>query len=250
MPVNNRKCAADIALASGKVDGAMSEEVFCPVAVATLVPAGSGAYPSTPAADPLPRFPSMIATRLQLELLLQDSSVDLTAVSQVILADAGATLEVLRMVGEEYANVEDRPTRIEDCIVSLSTQQWFGAVCASGVLHSGPLVSEWHQCRRIAECARELAQHFEGISPDEAYLVGLLYRLGRFPRLMGWNAGAESIGENRALGRMLADFWHLPGYLLNAINELQEQSTTSRWSDLLQTATELAHMSENESASS
>ena len=40
-------------------------------------------------ADPLPNVPAMVGTKLQLELLLQESLVDLSAVSEVILSDAG-----------------------------------------------------------------------------------------------------------------------------------------------------------------
>ncbi len=226
----------------------MQDDLKAPVAAAALIPASSTGYAELDIQDPLPRIPTLIATRLQLELLLQDSSIDLRAVSQVILSDVGATLEVFRAIGQEYPNAKDRPTRIEDCIVSLSTQRWYSAVCASGVLHNGPLMTEWQQCRGVAECARELARHIDGVLPEEAYLVGLLYRLGRFPRLLGWNEGMDSTGENRALGMMLADYWHLPGYVTAAIGEAQDADASSRWTDLLQTAQELAHLADAQTA--
>lgn len=226
----------------------MHDDPKTPVAAAALVPASSTNYAELATEDPLPRIPTMIATRLHLELLLQDSSIDLRAVTQVILSDVGATLEVFRAIGQEYPNAEDRPTRIEDCIVSLSTQRWYSAVCASGVLHNGPLMAEWQQCRGVAQCARELARHIHGILPEEAYLVGLLYRLGHFPKLLGWNEGMASSGENRALGVMLADYWHLPEFVIAAIGEVQDADTSSRWTDLLQTAQELAHLADAQTA--
>lgn len=201
------------------------------------------------AADALPQMPTMASTRLRMELLLQDSSVDLKAMSEVILSDAGATLQILRLIGEEYPDEKDRPTRIEDCIVSLNRDRWYGVVCASGLLHGGPLMTEWQHCRRVAEYARELAHLIDGISPEQAYLVGLLYQLGRFPDLLGWNRAekisevpvvADSSGEHWALSMMLADYWHLPKYLLSAIHEMQEPVPSSRWSDLLQVAHRLA----------
>lgn len=190
--------------------------------------------------DPLPGIPTMIVTRLQLQLLLQETLLDLKAVSSVILADAGATLQVLRLIGEEYPDAEGRPTRIEDCIVSLNKERLYEVVCASGVSHSGPLVAEWQHCRLVAEHARELAKCIDGVSPEEAYLVGLLYRLGSFPHLMGWNSDGDSSGEQRALGLMLADYWHLPDYLLSAIKDQQEALYSSPWSELLQTAHRMA----------
>lgn len=202
--------------------------------------------------DALPQMPILAATRLQLELLLQERSVDLRAMAEIILADAGATLQVLRLIGEEYPGEEERPTRIEDCIVSLNRERWYEVVRASGTSHSAPLLAEWQHCRRIAECARELARCMDGFQPEEAYLVGLLFRLGKFPRLLGWRPVAElpritadaHLGEDHAVSLMLAEYWHLPEYLLSA---LREQAPAARpgqdaagWGGILQVAQELA----------
>ena len=203
-------------------------------------------------ADVLPNIPTMVSTRLRLELLLQESSVDLTEMSEVILSDVGATLQILRLVGEDYPNEEDRPTRIEDCIVSLGRERWYDVVCASGMLHGGPLLTEWQRCRRVAEHARELARCIDGFAPEQAYLVGLLYELGKFPTLLGWNQtgkclaepnGRESAEECCALSIMLAQYWHLPKYLLAAIQESQQQQSfdaPSPWTNILRKAHQMA----------
>ena len=199
-------------------------------------------------ADPLPNVPAMVGTKLQLELLLQESLVDLSAVSEVILSDAGATLQVLRLIGEEYPEEEGRPTRIEDCIVSLNSERWYEAICASSIPQESEVLIEWQHCRRVAQCAKELAQCVEGFSPEEAYVVGLLYELGKFPHLLGWNRSGDSSGEHRALGVMLADYWHLPGYLLSAIQDEQEAVPCSRWSELLAMAQALVAHTESREA--
>jgi HD-like signal output (HDOD) protein len=201
---------------------------------------GNAACSALDSVDPLPQIPTMAATALQLELLLQDTSVDLKAISEVILSDAGATLQILRLVGEEFPEEDDRPTRIEDCIASLNSEFWYEAICASGLSRSGPLMAEWQQCRRIAQLARELARCLEGFSPDEAYVVGLLHRLGRFPHLLGWDATGDNSREHRALGVMLADFWHLPNYLVSAMQEEQEPAAAAKWTELLNMAHQLA----------
>lgn len=206
-----------------------------PAAFLPLLPA-----PFVSFADPLPSLPTMISTRLQLELLLKDSLIDLKAVSEVILADAGATLQVLRLIGEEYPSADGRPTRIEDCIVSLSTERCYQLICTSETSGSDAYVSEWQLCRRIAECARELAESLDGFSPEEAYLVGLLYRLGSFPHLLGWKVDGSSASEHEALGVMLAYHWHLPDYVLYAIKEHQAQVIAPRWRSMLQLAHQLA----------
>jgi HD-like signal output (HDOD) protein len=193
--------------------------------------------------DPLPSLPIMAATRLQLDLLLNDSVIDLKGVADVILADAGATLQILRLIGEEFSNDDDRPKRIEDCIVSLSMARCYQTICASQISHSGPHVAEWQHCRRIAECARELAKNLDGFSPDEAYLVGLLCRLGTFPRLLGWKDDSSSSGESEALGEMLACHWNLPHYVVVAIQEQRESENSSKWKNILMLAHQMVEQS-------
>jgi HD-like signal output (HDOD) protein len=205
--------------------------------------------------DPFPSIPTMIGTRLQLELLLQESTVDLSAISEVILSDPGATLQILRLVGEEYPTEEDRPTRIEDCLASLNMELWYEAICASSISPNPQVLAHWQHARRVAQCARELAKCVEGLAPEEAYLIGLLCEVGKLPKLLGWHTYAESNTEQDALGIMLADYWHLPSYLHKAIQDQQvrthhenghlenahpEPIVPSRWSDILQMARQVA----------
>jgi HD-like signal output (HDOD) protein len=213
-----------------------------------LSPGISLLSPAQSFGDPLPSLPIMTTTRLQLELLFGDSVVDLKGVTEVILADAGATLQILRLIGEEYPNEDERPRRIEDCIVSLSVARCYQTICGANSGPSGQYVAEWQHCRRIAENARELARDIEGFLPEEAYLVGLLYRLGRFPQLLGWEIEQTSSVEDEALGVMLAFHWNLPGYVVSAIREQQEEAGTSRWEKILRMADELASQPVDEAA--
>lgn len=197
-------------------------------------------YPALSFMDPLPRIPAMAATTLQLEFLLQEPLVDLKAISEVILSDAGATLQILRLIGEEFPNERERPTRIEDCIVSLNSDCWYEAIRQQGVSQNGRLMAEWQRCRRTGEYARELASCFEAVSPDEAYIVGLLHRLGELPHLLGWSKPGGGTGEHHALGLMLAELWQLPRYLTCAMREQQAPSAPIMWRELLRMAGQLA----------
>lgn len=194
-----------------------------------------------PVVDPFPPIPAMAATMLQLELLLQDAPVDLKAMADVILSDAGATLQILRLIGEEFPDEKDRPTRIEDCIASLDAQAWYKAIRQQGATPDRRLLAEWQGCRRVGEYARELARHCDGISPDEAYVVGLLHRLGEFPQLLGWSQVVSTATEHYALGAMLAVFWQLPGFLVQAIREQQTPAAPGRWTQPLNMARQLAN---------
>ena len=183
--------------------------------------------------DVLPDIPTMLGTRLQLELLFQDTWIDLAAVARVILADPGATLQVLRLVGEEYQTEEGRPSRMEDCLASLTMKRCFEVICASSIPQNSGILAQWEHFRRVAESARQLAQCGEGFSPEEAYLVGLLSELGQFPRLLGWNASDDSGIDQPAVGVMLADYWRLPDCLTEAIRERHDSSANQHWSEFL-----------------
>jgi HD-like signal output (HDOD) protein len=115
----------------------------------------------------------------------------------------------------------------------------YQTICAAKSSHNGAYIAEWQHCRRIAECARELARTLDGFSPEEAYLVGLLYRLGTFPQILGWNVDNSSSKESDALGVMLAFHWNLPQYVLLAIREQQEAVSAPRWKKILQLADQL-----------
>ena len=186
-------------------------------------------------ADPLPDVPIMLATRLQLELLLQEPVLDLRAVSEVILEDLGATLQILRLVGEEYAVEQERPIRIEDCIASLNAETWFEVVSRATLVQNSRVLRAWQHARRIGQLAEQLAGQEDGLRPGEGQLVGLLHEVGKLPQLLGWQTDAED-REDRALGALLAEHWHLPGCVLAATREQGQSEVPSLWSGLLQTA--------------
>jgi HD-like signal output (HDOD) protein len=187
-------------------------------------------------------LPIIAATRLQLDLLRNESVIDLKRVTEVVLADAGATLQILRLIGEEFPDDADRPNRIEDCIVSLSFARCYQTICASESAYSGPHVAEWHRCRRIAECVREVAIGMGSIAPEEAYLVGLLSRLGTLPQLLGWKGNSSLSSESQALGVMLAFHWRLPRYVLLAIEEQHQSKSSSKWKNILALGQDMAGM--------
>lgn len=196
-------------------------------------------------ADILPGLPILTTTRLQLELLLNDPVVDLRAVTEVILADVGATLQILRTVGREFSATDGRPDRIEDCIVSLSAARCHQVVCAPNDSDSEAetYAEEWQFRRMRAEHARELARHSDGVSPEEAYLVGLLHRLGTIPHLLGWNINLSTSDEDDALGVMLAFHWNLPDCVLSASRERHEDAETTKWREILDRADQMTQRS-------
>src|SRR5277367_1350924 len=75
--------------------------------------------------DLLDDVPVMSATVLGLEILLQEPCIDLRMVSELILSDVGATIQILRLVGTEYEFAAEHPSRMGECIASLDAGTWF-----------------------------------------------------------------------------------------------------------------------------
>jgi HD-like signal output (HDOD) protein len=190
--------------------------------------------------DALPDIPTMSTTRLQLDLLLQESPIDLAAVSAVVLSDVGATLQILRLVGEEFTSQESRPTRMEDCLASLSLDRCYQAVAACSLSQDDLMLVEWQRLRRVAECAKNLAEWTRGVSPAEAYLVGLLSEVGRLPELLGWGQPTRTTSEQVEVGVMLVEHWNLPWFVTHAIRGQHEASFSCPWSGFLTMARRLA----------
>jgi HD-like signal output (HDOD) protein len=188
-------------------------------------------------ADPLPDIPILLSTRLQLELLLQEPALDLRAVSDVVLQDLGATLQILRLVGEEYGLADGRPIRIEDCIASLDTQTWFEAVSAMTLEQNSRAATAWQHAKQIGRYAEQLAEQEDGLRPGEGQLVGLLHEIGKLPELLGWQRSVLAHEDRAAVAAMLAEHWNLPNCVLAAAREQTEASqTAARWSGILRAA--------------
>ena len=75
-----------------------------------------------------PDIPVLTKTLLFLDLLVQEPCIDLREMSQLVLSDLGATLQILRLAGREFGNADDRPVRMEDCISDLGLEACLKAV--------------------------------------------------------------------------------------------------------------------------
>lgn len=173
-------------------------------------------------AEELPDIPAMPETLIAMELQLQERSVDLGEISEAILEDVGATLQILRLAGREYTDAEDRPARIEDCISGLGLR-----ACLRAAASEAPIKGPRHRAlnefrahsREIARLCRLLAEEMpEFAIPQEAYLAGLFHDIGALPGILGWDR--SDLPANRALaGWRMAEQWALPLFLKDYFRE-------------------------------
>jgi len=190
--------------------------------------------------DLLDDVPVMSATVLGLEILLHEPCIDLRMASELVLSDVGATIQVLRLVGREYELATEHPCRMGDCIASLDSGAWFDAVSARTFpcdREHAATTALWNHCRLVAQYAQLVAESLDGISPEEAYLVGLLHEIGAIPKVLGWPNRGLGARESAALLTMEGS---LPLFVLSAIRSMNDSCCSSVWKFVLTAAHELA----------
>ncbi len=194
-------------------------------------------------ADGLPDVPALPETLLALELQLQENSVDLRGFTETVLSDLGATIQILRLAGQEYEIAEDYPSRIEDCISDLGLTSCFQAVLKGTLVSVGQQRADfelWTHSRKIANHFRVLAEKMPGpVSPDQAYIAGLLHAIGALPDALGWQWD-DMPGNNILSALRLAERWRLPRYVKDFFREILMPGYNPHWSELLATAHRLA----------
>jgi hypothetical protein len=196
--------------------------------------------PTLKKADFLDEVPVMSATVLGLDILLQEPSIDLQMASELILSDVGATIQILRQIGNEYGADPECPTRMGDCIASLDANVWFSAISArtfaSDRKHSAT-TAIWKHCRLVAQYAQLVADSLNDISAEDAYMVGLLHGIASIPPVLGWSNGCR---YSRSAEALFAIEGVLPPFVLAAMRSMNDSSPCSVWKFILTTAHELA----------
>jgi hypothetical protein len=186
--------------------------------------------------DFLDEVPVMLATVFGLDMLLQEPKIDLRMVSELVLSDVGATIQTLRMVRREYETATERPNRMCECIAGLDATLWFEALSSRvfvGDKEHSATTSVWKHCRSVAQCARFVAESMDDITPDDAYLVGLLHGIGAIPAALDWPE--SRLG--RAMSAMEETF---PPFVLAAMRSVNDSSCSSVWRFVLTAAHKLA----------
>lgn len=200
-------------------------------------------------ANYLDDVPVMPATVLGLEMLLYEPCIDLRKASELVLSDIGATIQTLRLIGRDYDLATELPYRMGDCIASLDLGTWFGAMSARRVAFEGrhsAATAFWKHGRLIAQYAQLVAESLDRISPEDAYLVGLLHEVGAIPKVLGWPDGVSGACDPVALSALEGS---LPLFVLAALRSVNDRCLSSTWRFILNAAHELAGAREDLSGS-
>ncbi len=201
--------------------------------------AASQIYP-VPACSPRhrPDLPVLRETLLLAELEAMECTIDLETLSQRILGDLGATLQVLRLAGRRYRSAKARPVRIADCISDLGVQACMGAIARQPMLpeYAQSTADLWSYSRAVARQAKQIAEESVGIDPEKAYLVGLCHLIGRLPGTLGWTQDAHEGINSAPAGLALAREWQLPGCVVEYFSAIQSSRWISPWLEIVRAA--------------
>jgi len=201
---------------------------------------------SVPQSDPireLPDVPVLSGTLLSMELITCQGPVDLAQVSQLVLSDLGATLQILREAHREKVMGGGRIQRVEDCISGLGLDRCFEVMAKSLVTrstHSASVYSAWHRAREIAVTSRFVAEKLAfNVSSEEAYLVGLAHGIGNLPQILEWD-WIRHFGRNSDLaGLRIAEDWCLPHCIYEYFLDRVTCESQTQWTTIVDHALEL-----------
>jgi len=186
-----------------------------------------------PGEQDFPSPPAMPASLLQLQLCLSASVVDLHDIANITLSDPGLTLQLLRLAARETGQSTDA-IAIGEIVVQLGIQKLRALIAQTQPVPAhlkrpaGLSACErfWAHSRLTALIAEELAgqssQCGSEITPEEAYLAGLLCRVGQLPTILGWAEDDPGSGESPCIGYRMAKAWKLPIFLANLIGSYGE----------------------------
>lgn len=191
----------------------------------------------------LPDVPVLSGTLLSMELVICQRSVDLEQVSQLILSDLGATLQILRQAGLENAIGDRRPERVEDCIAGLGLEGCLEAMEKRSIA-TGPgfasVYSAWNRAREVAFISRIVAEKLAlDVAAEDAYLVGFAHGIGKLPEILKWD-WINQIGHDSDLaGLRIAEAWHLPHCIAEYFSDRIAGKSQTQWTMIVDLALEL-----------
>jgi hypothetical protein len=191
----------------------------------------------------LPDVPVLSGTLLSMELVICKRSVDLAQVSQLVLSDLGATLQILRQAGRENAMGDGCLERVEDCIAWLGLEGSLEALARCPIAR-GPrftsVYSAWTRARETAIISRFVAEKLGlNVAAEDAYLVGLARGIGNLPATLEWDWTSQIGNDSDLAALRIVEAWHLPRCIAEYFLDRMAGKSQTRWTVIVDCAMEL-----------
>jgi HD-like signal output (HDOD) protein/signal transduction histidine kinase len=215
------------------------------------------------------RLPAMPQILVKLLAHLQADDLGMSELAALVSQDAGMTGKLLGVANSSAYHRGARQVNLERSMAALGTDMIKTLVISDSVFqtfnsfpNSGAtdLRAFWKNSLSTAVLARELARRIEYAQPEEAYLAGLLYNVGRLallaaaPKEYGFNFHARDdedlcAVEQRTLqithaeaGAWLIERWQLDSFLADAVLYHHEPSERLQDAHPLIRVVRLAHV--------
>jgi HDOD domain len=190
----------------------------------------------------LPNVPVLSGTLLSMELIIRQRAVNLSQVSQLVLSDLGAILQIYRQAGRENS-IDGYLQRVEDCIVEIGLEACLEAVAKCPIAR-GPrfssIHSAWERAREIAFIARFVAEKLDlEVAQEDAYLVGLAHGIGNLPKMLQWDCISQLGADSNLAGLRIVEAWHLPHCLAEYFLGRMAGKSQTQWTMIVDCALEL-----------
>jgi len=186
----------------------------------------------------IPEFPAEI---LQLEKEINSKLASIVTVAEIIEKNTTLSGEVMRIVNSPIVKLREPVRSIREAVNVLGLDNIYNLVVAAAVKNlfggEGLLKDIMDHSVDIAFCMADISEWVEGVSRDEAYMLGLFHNAGamllaskdelKYDPL--FRAGLSlpisciakeeaAYGSNHAIiGVLIGKKWHLPTEMLNAI---------------------------------
>lgn len=186
----------------------------------------------------LPGLPVLPETLVKLELAAAERPASLARVSDLILSDPGAAIQVMRHADRDWGG-GGHPQRIEDAISSLEVQACLEAISKHTITRRRrdlPIAAAWEHAGVIAYASGLQAERRNHCAPEDARWVGLCHDLGKFPEILGWELAGIHHADVNFVGLSIAEAWSLPRCVVEYFADLLNFRSNRPWTILVDQA--------------
>lgn len=138
--------------------------------------------------DRIPDLPTLPVVALKVNKMLMDADVSVKKLSQVIEKDQAMVSKLLRLVNSAFYGFQSRINNISHAVTILGFSTVRNAVVSISVVDAfsgkdafeGFSMSDfWKHSVAVAVAGRQLAQQSRRMTPDEAFVAGILHDVGK-----------------------------------------------------------------------
>jgi putative nucleotidyltransferase with HDIG domain len=208
-------------------------------------------------------LPTLPTIYFKVNKLLQDKEASIENVAHVIEIDQAMSSGVLRLVNSAFYGLRSRTNSVSHAVMVMGFNAIKNAIVSVAIFDTLSIKDRypnfnitdfWRHSVSVAVLSKQLAEKSRLVSPDDAFMAGLLHDIGKIIMLTHFKEDFGKVWEtvqktkcsfNDAemkvasidhvqIGSYLARKWQLPEYVIQAISSHHFYITTSESSGLVE----------------